>query len=388
MSVILCHGYDEPQNSTNPGSKTSTLVSPSYPPRPLSLQPGAWLMETCVDAAWRARRPESKQHGLFTEDVELALAIAESYGRIVYRRKVKHPQTSGTFREEWRRTNWLQRKVDLTSYESTFFKSRRAVINTSTGNTMSDEVGYKCEGGGEGVEIIIRKAEKFIEPTRPRREAKRLLREQERVTEDTLNAVYDHYLAGDASAYDVLDVLREYGSQRIRSGPKEFDLKSRGADDLLGDFWEKMFPVVVNKTFTGEGGAKFSYYVRAAWANLRNSAYNKLSRYDGRFEALAVDRDDDEVEHIKLGHEDQYACDLHQAMEQRNAEDVPSMQKLTEHLTDLQLEILRGVIDGERQAETVARLNLSNRFELAREVDKIRAVVKRAKLRHELGVTS
>jgi len=337
-----------------PIKPTSAQNATNHPtPYPLapSLKPGVWLIETCAFAI---------KMNLSNEGTESASIIAQSYNRI----RCPHSPPGES-----------EADLDIPEPIAPAFNFVRGYMEPGTNKTVCEHR-YPSEAKPEEKRTARNEGSTSSVP------------HHREVTEQQLNDVYARYLAGAATSEDVLLVVIGYGQWRLQSGTKEFDLKERGYDDILGTFWMKMHRAVVNRSFRGDNGALFSHYVKSAWKKNRNGAYAELDKIDRLFETSATyNEDEEDDDSFQIGHEDQYALDSYRETKSL-ADSMVDAEELIAGLTPLQREILMARTEDEDQQTTTQRLNLQNRFVLGRELPKMKAKVSRAQLRRKSGLVA
>ena len=181
------------------------------------------------------------------------------------------------------------------------------------------------------------------------------------VSEQDLDAAYAEYLAGDRRADEVANSVLDFVRRKLAMGTKEYGLVQRGADDLIGQFWQQMYKAILAKRFRADNGSAFHHYVKSSWSNLRNSAYRDLAREDKHFESSTVDHSNaDEDFGSNSGHEDSYASALHNLVkvDTRREADI-RVHDLMARLTGMDLAIAQSLLAGFSTSQTAERVFMS-----------------------------
>jgi hypothetical protein len=206
----------------------------------------------------------------------------------------------------------------------------------------------------------------------------------ERITEDELNAEYVSYLEGSATAEDVLAAIIGFVQAKLETGYKEFDLRERGADDILGEFWAKMESPVHQKRFKAENGSKFSWYVKSAWSNLRADVYEEMNDGDKRFSSSTPDPKTDPEDFDRSVENDHALVLYKQAQNDTTREAARLTHEIKSMLSDADTAILEALLDTPKKTVVAKRLGL-NRHVVDRAQVRIQTAHARAILRLSSG---
>ena len=199
------------------------------------------------------------------------------------------------------------------------------------------------------------------------------------VTEQDLDDAYAAYLQGDQRADEVANSVIDFVRRKLALGSKEHDLRERGADDLIGQFWQKMHHAILAKSFRGDSGSQFHYFVNAAWARLRTDAYRRLQKDDKLFRSSRQDRPDcDDGDWAAFGHENKHAEALHGLVKQdERSEDAIWAHELKASLTGTDLAIVQLLMEGYSTSQTAQRVCMS-RHSVRRVQTKLRKSMQKA----------
>ena len=199
------------------------------------------------------------------------------------------------------------------------------------------------------------------------------------VSEQDLDDAYAAYLAGDQRADEVANSVLDFVRRKLALGSKEHKLRERGADDLIGQFWQKMHQAILEKSFRGDSGSQFHYFVNAAWARLRTDAYRRLQKDDKLFRSSRQDRpDSDDGDWAAFGYENKHAEALHGLVKQdERSEDAIWAHELKASLTGTDLAIVQLLMEGYSTSQTAQRVCMS-RHSVRRVQTKLRKSMQKA----------
>lgn len=182
------------------------------------------------------------------------------------------------------------------------------------------------------------------------------------VSDREIDSAYDAFLTGEQSAEQVSELIVDSVQRKLALGTNEFGLRERGAaDDLLSQFWQKIYRAILERRFRGDAGSQFSHFVNAIWATLRADSYRKLEREDKRFQSSTEDQlDSDDDDYATTGPEDDYAVSLHElALSDTRREDGIRVHELMKTLTGTDLAIAESLMEGFSTSQTAERVCLS-----------------------------